>query len=144
MKNAECTVNQADQPMESSRSPACLNEQALPSVDKHQYTKATEGMASPRAQKEWVVVLPQEQTKAPKKSVKAPHCSVVENTSRKESINQERCRRQEKEYEDKLLGEGIGRHGSVKLFFFLNDLGGFTSGTERGHRQCLLCVAVEW
>ena len=102
-KNAECPVNQADQPMESARSPACLDKQALPSVNKHHYTKATEGTTSCRAQEEWVVVLPQKQTKAPKKSVNAPHCQVVDDTRRKEYINKEQHRRQEKEYENEFL-----------------------------------------
>ena len=64
-------------PASTTRGPVCLDEQALPSVDKHKYTKATEGTAPSRAQEEWVVVLPQKQTKAPKKSVKASRRPVV-------------------------------------------------------------------
>ena len=76
-EDAECPVNQVDQPMESERSPICLDKQALPNVDEHQYTKVTEGTSPSHAQEKWVVILPQKQTKAPKKSVKAPCHSVV-------------------------------------------------------------------
>ena len=90
MKNADCPVYQVDLPMESARSLACLDKQVLPGVDEQQYTKGTERTASRFAQEEWVVVLPQKQSKAPQKSVKAPHRPVVDDTRREESINQER------------------------------------------------------
>ena len=56
-EDAECPVNQVDQPKESERSPVCFDEQVIPSVDEHQYTKVTEGTAPSRAQDKWVVVL---------------------------------------------------------------------------------------
>ena len=106
-EDVERPVNQVDQPFTSARRPGCLDEQILPSVDEHHYTDATEGAAPRRAKEEWVVVLPQRKTKALKKSAKAPSRPVVDNTRRNKSINQERRRSQDKEYEVKFV-EDLG------------------------------------
>ena len=104
-EDAERPVNQVNQPLKSARSSVYLEELVLPSVNKHHYTEATEGTAPRRAQEEeWVVVLSQKKTKAPKKSAKAPNRSV-DNTRRKKSINQEQRSSQDKEDEAKCVAD---------------------------------------
>ena len=74
-----------------------------PGVNKHYYTKATEGMAPRLAQEEWAVVSSRKKTKASKESAKALNRPVVDNTRKKKPINQERRRSQEQESKAKFV-----------------------------------------